>query len=176
MDAPPGVGGCHGMPIMGVPEGCVSPGAGDTEHRGHGVLGTQGTFRGLGTCRDRTHRHTPASRWGSPRSGVGPRRRGRRAAPGESQRCLPPRPAPGRRIKRRGPERRRPVPEPRALRMYRSGGRTALGGTSRDLSDPGRRMLGGTGYPRLGGCWADTRVRDHRLGQSWGYHGQLGGC
>nr|XP_031361901.1 interleukin-18-binding protein [Lonchura striata domestica] len=26
--------------------------------------------------------------------------------------------------------------------MYRSGGRTALGGASRDLSDPGRRMLG----------------------------------
>ncbi|XP_041325451.1 interleukin-18-binding protein isoform X1 [Pyrgilauda ruficollis] len=26
--------------------------------------------------------------------------------------------------------------------MYRSGGRTALGGTSHDLSDPGRRMLG----------------------------------
>nr|XP_026649350.1 interleukin-18-binding protein isoform X3 [Zonotrichia albicollis] len=57
--------------------------------------------------------------------------------------------------------------------MYRSAGRTALGGTGRHLSDRGRRMLGDKGYPTLGGCWTDARVRDRRLAESWGDHAGL---
>lgn len=39
-----GVTGCRSWECL---KGCVSPGAGDTEHRGHGVLGTgdSGTWR-----------------------------------------------------------------------------------------------------------------------------------
>ncbi|OWK54000.1 hypothetical protein RLOC_00001551 [Lonchura striata] len=81
-------------------------------------------FGGLGTRRDRTHRHTSASRWGSPCSGAAPRRRGRGRLPVSHSAAS--RPAPGRRIKRRGPERRRPVPEPRALQPLRSPAWTLL--------------------------------------------------
>lgn len=91
------------------------------------------------------------------------------------------RPSPDRLIKRRRPERRRPVSKPRSLRMDRSGGRTALRSTSRDLRDPGRRMLGGKGASQtrgvLGGCEGTGSSTWGVLGRGcWGDHGQLGGC
>lgn len=65
--------------------------------------------------------------------------------------------------------------------MYRSGRRTALGGTSRDLREPGRRMLGGTGLSQtrgvLGGYEGTGSSGWGVLGEAcWGYRGQLGGC
>lgn len=101
-----------GAGVMGVPAGCGSPGAGDTEHRGRGVLGTQGMFRGLGdmAAQDPSTRISVQvrvpGRWRRATS----RGRGRGRLPVSHGAAS--RPSPRRLIKRR-----RPVPEPRTLRM-----------------------------------------------------------